>query len=124
MKTLASFVAPLAGLAAASLIAGAASAQAVTAAAPVPNPPPATTPPTTVADPGYTGALQGPAFRDVDARIAAVTPKAHGKKAMSMLNSIKGEERMRKARHGGELRDWDRELLNKKLDQLEGMVGG
>ena len=96
-----------------------------TASQPVPNPPPQTTErgPGT-ADPMYSGALKGQAFLDVDARIAAAEAKVGGnKRARAMLNGIKGEAKVRRARHGGELRDWDRELLNKKLDQLEGMNG-
>ena len=97
----------------------------VVASQPVPNPPPATTErgPGT-ADPMYSGELKGQAFLDVEGRIAAVEGKAAGnRRAMSMLRSIKGEAAQRRARHGGELRDWDRELLNKKLDTVEGMVG-
>ena len=97
----------------------------VTASQPVSNPPPQTTSggPGT-ADPMYSGALKGQAFLDVDARIAAAQAKVGGnRKAMAMLNSIKGEAKVRRARHGGELRDWDREFLNKKLDALEGMTG-
>ena len=98
----------------------------VTASQPVPNPPPATTErgPGT-ADTMYSGALKGQAFLDVDARMAAMDGKVGGnKRAAAMLRGIKGEAKVRRARHGGELRDWDRELLNKKLDQLDGMVGG
>ncbi len=91
----------------------------------MPNPPPQTTAngPGT-ADPMYSGALKGQAFLDVDARIAAAEGKV-GKsgRAAAMLRTIKSEAKVRRARHGGELRDWDRELLNKKLDQLEGMTG-
>ena len=120
----------LAATAAALLAAPAlASAQEVqtttTASQPVPNPPPQTTAggPGTV-DPMYSGALKGPAFLDVDARIAAAEAKVgRNKRAAAMLRGIKSEARVRRARHGGELRDWDRELLNKKLDQLEGMTG-
>ena len=136
--------APLAALSLAALIAGPAFAQATstttviengrgqpiavvgtTAAAPVANPSTATTPPTTAnADTGYTANVQGPAFRDVDARIAAASAKVgHNRRAAAMLSKIKGEARYRRARHGGELRDWDRELLNKQLDQLDAMMG-
>ena len=95
------------------------------ASQPVPNPPPQTTEngPGT-ADPGYSGQLQGQQFRDVWARIAAdESAMAGNKRGMSALRGIKAEANMRKARHGGELRDWDRELLNKKLDMLEGKGG-
>ena len=99
---------------------------AVVASQPVANPPPATTEkgPGT-ADTGYSGALKGPAFLDVDARMASMDAKvAKNKKAAAMLRGIKSEAKVRRARHGGELRDWDRELLNKKLDTLDVMVGG
>ena len=95
------------------------------ASQPVANPPPQTTSngPGT-ADPMYSGALKGQAFLDVDARIAAAEGKVGAnKRASAMLRSIKSEAKVRRTRHGGELRDWDRELLNKKLDQLEGMTG-
>lgn len=117
----------MAAAAAALLAASGAAAQeahtTVTASQPVANPPPQTTSagPGT-ADPGYSGALKGPAFLDVDARIAAAQGKG-GKRGAAMLRAIKAEAAQRRARHGGELRDWDRELLNKKLDQLEGMTG-
>ena len=103
-----------------------ASAQAVTTAAPVANPPPATTPPTTAnADTGYSGDAHGPAFRDIEDRITALEARSHGNRsAMAMLSKVKGEAKYRRARHGGELRDWDRELLNKQLDQVAAKVGG
>ena len=94
----------------------------VTASQPVANPPPATTErgPGT-ADPGYSGSLQGPAFRDVFERISADEQKMAGNRhGMMQLRAIKAEATQRRARHGGELRDWDRELINKRLDQLEG----
>lgn len=97
-------------------------AATVTASQPVANPPPQTTErgPGT-ADTGYSGQLQGPAFRDVWQRISADEQKMGGnKRAASQLRAIKAEATQRRARHGGELRDWDRELINKKLDQLEG----
>lgn len=114
----------LAAVAAALLAAptlAAAQQTTTTASQPVPNPPPQTTRsgPGTV-DPGYSGALKGPAFLDVDARIASHEGKG-GARHASMLRSIKAEARMRRAKNGGELRDWDRELLNKKLDALESM---
>ena len=94
----------------------------VTASQPVANPPPATTErgPGT-ADTGYAGQLQGPAFLDVFARISADEAKMAGnRRGLSQLRAIKAEATQRRARHGGELRDWDRELINKKLDQVEG----
>ena len=97
-----------------------------TSAAPVANPPPSTTPPTTAnADTGYAGTAHGPAFRDIDDRIAALEARAKGdRSAMAMISKVKGEAKYRRARHGGELRDWDRELLNKQLDQVSATVGG
>ena len=67
------------------------------------------------------GDAHGAAFRDVDQRIAALeTQMAGNRPGLAKLHAIKSEEAMRRARHGGELRDWDRELLNKKLDALGG----
>lgn len=96
-----------------------------TSAAPIANPSLQTTPPTSGnADTGYSGDLHGPAFHEIEPRIADLETKAHGKrKAMAMLSKIKGEAKFRRARHGGELRDWDRELLNKQLDQVQAMLG-
>lgn len=99
----------------------------VAADAPVPNPPPRTdsTDPNSHADTGYTGQAYGASFRDIDARIAALSGRVGAnRKAAAELRSIKSEEAYRRARHGGELRDWDRELLIKKLDSLQAMVGG
>ena len=94
----------------------------VLASQPVANPPPATTErgPGN-ADTGYSGQLQGAAFRDVYERITADEQKMGGNRhAMMQLRAIKAEADQRRARHGGELRDWDRELLNKKLGMVEG----
>ena len=94
----------------------------VTASQPVANPPPSTLErgPGT-ADPGYSGQLQGAAFRDIFERISAYEQKMAGdKRGLKQLRVIKAEANQRRARHGGELRDWDRELINKKLDMLEG----
>ncbi len=67
----------------------------------------------------YVGADKG-AFYDVEARIDAALAQAKSKHAMSQLRAIKSEANFRKARHGGELRDWDRELLSRRLDQVMG----
>ena len=76
--------------------------------------------------PGATGAYIGAGrqgFYDVDARIAAVTqaaqslPGGQRRAAMAQLHGIRSEEATQKARHG-ELRDWDRENLNARLDKL------
>lgn len=99
----------------------------VDASRPVPNPPPSTDAanPNSNADTGYTGDRFGAAFRDIDGRIAALQPRVAGnKKAASELRAIKSEELARRKRHDGELRDWDRELLNKRLDAVAAMVGG
>ena len=116
---------PLAVAAPAAALLGAplaAAAQSAIASQPVANPPPSTLErgPGT-ADPGYSGQLQGPAFLDVFARISADEQKMAGnKRGLGKLRTIKAEATQRRARHGGELRDWDRELINKKLDVLEG----
>jgi hypothetical protein len=96
----------------------------VTAGQPVPNPAGSAAQSGPGADTGYTGDLQGRAFRDVDQRIAALEARVQGnRRASAALSKIKGEEKYRRARHDGELRDWDRELLNKQLDQLESSLG-
>lgn len=70
----------------------------------------------------YVGAGKN-AFYDVDARLAHVTesaaalPAAQRRKVQAALKSIKAEEATQIARHG-QLRDWDRENMNYKLDQL------
>lgn len=105
-------------------------ASSVTASRPVPD--------TTATSPGIPGpqsvnpapGAPGPyvghgphAFYDVDTRIANVTqraaslPPAQRRDAEAALKSIRAEEATQKQRHG-ELRDWDRENLNYKLDQL------
>jgi hypothetical protein len=37
---------------------------------------------------------------------------------MAQLSAIRQELKYRIARHNGDLRDWDRELINQKLDAL------
>ena len=64
-------------------------------------------------------------FYDVDQRIASVEQriKAMGRSgagAMAAMRSIHAFEAQQRARHNGELRDWDREAINLKLDQLVG----
>ena len=70
----------------------------------------------------YVGA--GPhAFYAVDARIASVSdgvqalPPGPRRRASVELRQIRAEESTQRARHG-ELRDWDREHLNTRLDAL------
>ena len=67
----------------------------------------------------YVGA-EKTAFYDVEARIDAALQQATSKRTLSQLRAIKSEANFRKARHGGELRDWDRELLSRRLDQVMG----
>ena len=76
--------------------------------------------------PGATGAYVGAGpqgFYDVDARIAAVAgrvqslPPGQRRRASAQIHQIRGEEATQRARHG-DLRDWDRENLTQKLDQL------
>ena len=94
----------------------------VLASQPVANPPPTTTDNNrSMADTGYTGPAAGPQFYDVEAKIDAAMAKMQGnKRAEAQLRAIKAEAKVRRARHGGELRDWDREFLDKKLQQVTG----
>lgn len=68
------------------------------------------------------------AFYNVEQRIDRVEQRVHGlrgaqrRRALSGIRSIKAELATQQARHG-EVRDWDREHLNKRLDALEGQVG-
>ncbi len=77
--------------------------------------------------PGATGPYVGAGregFYDVDARLAAVggrvaaLPAAQRRRASAQIRQIRAEEATQRARHGGELRDWDRENMTQKLDQL------
>ncbi len=77
--------------------------------------------------PGATGPYVGAGpqgFYDVDARLAAVTSRvsalspAQRRRATAAIHQIRAEEATQRARHGGELRDWDRENMTQKLDQL------
>lgn len=82
--------------------------------------------------PGATGPYVGHsenAFYDVQARIDRVEQRVRTqlkgaalRKAMRDVTSVKAELATQRARHG-ELRDWDRENLNHRLDQLEAQVG-
>ena len=68
------------------------------------------------------------AFYNVRERIQRVEQRAEGlrggqrRRALSGIRSIKSELARQEARHG-EVRDWDREHLNKRLDALEDQVG-
>lgn len=69
------------------------------------------------------------AFYDVDGRIASVEQRIagmgrSGARARAALRQIRAFEAQQRARHGGELRDWDREAINTRLDRLEQMLGG
>jgi hypothetical protein len=76
----------------------------------------------------YAGASKD-AFYSVEARIAAVEARigalaprtARG--ARGQLMALKAFEAQQRARHGGELRDWDREAITARLNRLEAMVG-
>jgi hypothetical protein len=82
--------------------------------------------------PGAVGPYLGlgeSAFYNVQARIDRVEQRAKTqlsgakrREAMADLKSIKAELATQEARHG-DLRDWDRENLNHRLDQLESQVG-
>jgi hypothetical protein len=94
----------------------------VTASQPVANPPDSKR--DVNADSGYRGDAYGQAFRDIDGRLADLSSKAgSNRKAMAELKAIKGDELVRRKRNGGELRDFDREVLNKKLDAVQAMMG-
>ena len=77
--------------------------------------------------PGATGPYVGAGpqgFYDVDARLASVAgrvsslPPGQRRRADAQIHQIRAEEAIQRARHGGELRDWDRENMTQKLDQL------
>ena len=82
--------------------------------------------------PGATGPYVGhteTAFYDVQARINRVEQRARTqltgakqRQTLADIRSIRAEVATQKARHG-EIRDWDRENLNHRLDQLEAQVG-
>jgi hypothetical protein len=64
-------------------------------------------------------------FYDVDQRMNAIEQqikaRGHsGARAMAAMRSIRSFEATQRARHGGQLRDWDREAINVRLDQLVG----
>lgn len=54
----------------------------------------------------------------VEQRIRSELTGAKQRKALSGIRSIRSEIATQKARHG-EMRDWDREHVNRQLDQLE-----
>lgn len=76
----------------------------------------------------YVGATKE-AFYSVESRIAAVearigslSPRA-ARAARAQLIALKAFEARQRARHGGELRDWDREAMTARLNRIEAMVG-
>jgi hypothetical protein len=76
----------------------------------------------------YAGASKE-AFYSVEARIAAVEAKIGtlgpraARAARGRLIALKAFESQQRARHGGELRDWDREAITARLNRIEAMVG-
>jgi hypothetical protein len=54
---------------------------------------------------------------NVENRIRAMGPR--GSRAMAAMRQVRAFAAQQKARHG-ELRDWDREAINLRLDQLVG----
>jgi hypothetical protein len=61
----------------------------------------------------------------LEARIQASSMSAAQKRsAMAELDSIRLQLSQRMARKGGELRDWDRELINERLTRLSNRLGG
>lgn len=64
-----------------------------------------------------------PAFYDVEGRIAAYEAKAASlgaerARTLAALRQIKAFAAQQKARHEGELRDWDREAITERLNAL------
>jgi hypothetical protein len=72
------------------------------------------------------GFYEPSAFADrLEARInGAAMSSAQKRSAMAQLNSIRAQLSQRMARKGGELRDWDREMINAKLTALSNRIGG
>lgn len=66
------------------------------------------------------------AFADrIEARIGASAMSSGQKRsALGQLNAIRAQLSQRMARKGGELRDWDREMINAKLTALNNRLGG
>lgn len=53
----------------------------------------------------------------IESRLAAL-PASQRRRAYTEMRSIRAEERTQRGKHDGELRDWDREHLNQRLDAL------
>ena len=66
------------------------------------------------------------AFADrIEAHLGGATmSSAQKRSAMAELRSIRAQLAERIARKGGELRDWDRELINARLTKLSDRIGG
>lgn len=75
---------------------------------------------------GYVGAGKS-AFYSVEQRMAALEAHvAAGKASRAVraeLTALKAFEARQRARHGGELRDWDREHMSARLNRIEGLAG-
>jgi hypothetical protein len=72
----------------------------------------------------YAGATKEQ-FYSVEQRMDSVEMRIRamgraGARAMAEMRSIRAFEAQQRARHGGELRDWDREAINLRLDKLTG----
>ena len=59
---------------------------------------------------------------DLQQRISTLGGRVRGQ-AMAALNGVKAFEAMQRSRHNGELRDWDREAINTRLDRLAARYG-
>jgi len=79
------------------------------------------------ADPKAPDAFAGASrqdFYNVDERLNAMKDRAgNNRRAASELRSIRSFADQRKARHGGELRDWEREVIAQRLNRVEQMLG-
>jgi hypothetical protein len=82
--------------------------------------------------PGAAGPYLGAppqAFYDVDSRMAAMEARIQAlsgqtaTSAASELRAIRALAATQRARHGGELRDWDREAITVRLNRLEQRLG-
>ena len=77
--------------------------------------------------PGPYAGVSKEAFYSIEQRLAAVearigTMGTRGRAARSQLSALRAFEARQRARHGGELRDWDREAMAARLSRLEAMV--
>lgn len=76
---------------------------------------------------GYVGAGKA-AFYSVEQRMAALEGLvASGKASRAVrveLSALKAFEARQRARHDGELRDWDREAITARLNRIEALAAG